>query len=249
MIDEIERAKSHSDLDKIRNGLDYIRKARFIFNVANGESNKILASADVRFALEVFENDEHVKSTRIRIDDGTSSSYQRSKSVRNLQGIRDGLQSNRGGKLREREFAASGFRLTDNISRIKANEYYINAIEKYIEEHPNKYDKEYFSTNKNHSEQGGFSNAQIEDVRRKYQGTKEWMKAPNGKPTNLTEEQWLAVRTPNFKKWFGDWENDPENASKVVDENGEPLVVYHGSKKKFEAFDKEKQSNASFTKV
>ena len=53
--------------------------------------------------------------------------------------------------------------------------------------------------------------------------------APNGKESKLTEEQWLWVRTPNFKKWFGDWENDPENASKMVDENGEPLVVYHGT--------------------
>ena len=58
--------------------------------------------------------------------------------------------------------------------------------------------------------------------------TDQWMKAPNGKPTKLTERQWLQVRTENFKKWFGDWENDPKNASKVVDENGEPLVVYHG---------------------
>lgn len=54
-----------------------------------------------------------------------------------------------------------------------------------------------------------------------------FMKAPNGKPTNLNEKQWLQVRTKAFKKWFGDWENDPKNASKVVDENGEPLVVYH----------------------
>jgi len=53
--------------------------------------------------------------------------------------------------------------------------------------------------------------------------------APNGKPSNLNEAQWNQVRTPEFKKWFGDWENDPENASKVVDENGEPLVMYHGS--------------------
>jgi hypothetical protein len=53
--------------------------------------------------------------------------------------------------------------------------------------------------------------------------------APNGKPSNLTPEQWKLVRTPQFKAWFGDWENDPENASKVVDENGEPLVVYHGT--------------------
>jgi hypothetical protein len=52
--------------------------------------------------------------------------------------------------------------------------------------------------------------------------------APNGKPSNLTPEQYKLVRTPAFKKWFGDWENDPKNASKVLDENGEPLVVYHG---------------------
>lgn len=71
--------------------------------------------------------------------------------------------------------------------------------------------------------------AQREAVRQQYEGTKEWMKAPNGEPTNLTEEQWLDVRTPNFKAWFGDWENNPDEASKVVDENGEPLVVYHGT--------------------
>ena len=52
--------------------------------------------------------------------------------------------------------------------------------------------------------------------------------APNGKKSNLTERQYAQVRTKAFKDWFGDWENDPKNASKVVDENGEPLVVYHG---------------------
>jgi len=54
------------------------------------------------------------------------------------------------------------------------------------------------------------------------------LKAPNGKPSKLTPEQYKLVRTPEFKAWFGDWENDPANASKVVDENGEPLVVYRG---------------------
>ena len=53
--------------------------------------------------------------------------------------------------------------------------------------------------------------------------------APNGKPSNLTPEQYKLVRTTEFKAWFGDWENDPANASKVVDENGEPLVCYHQS--------------------
>ena len=64
-----------------------------------------------------------------------------------------------------------------------------------------------------------------------------FMKAPNGKPTNLTERQWLQVRTKAFKDWFGDWENDSANSSKIVDENGEPLVVYHGSPNKFTIFD------------
>lgn len=63
--------------------------------------------------------------------------------------------------------------------------------------------------------------------RSKADGT--YMKAPNGKPTNLNEKQWIQVRSKAFKKWFGDWENDPQKSSKVVDKNGEPLVVYHGT--------------------
>ena len=60
--------------------------------------------------------------------------------------------------------------------------------------------------------------------------------APNGKPTNLTPEQYNLVRTPEFKAWFGDWEISPETASKVVDENGEPMVVYHGTTSDFSIF-------------
>lgn len=66
--------------------------------------------------------------------------------------------------------------------------------------------------------------------------------APNGKPSNLTPAQHALVRTPEFKAWFGDWEafagveggvwSDTTNSvSKAVDENGEPLVVYHGTDK------------------
>lgn len=63
-----------------------------------------------------------------------------------------------------------------------------------------------------------------------------FMKAPNGKPTNLNERQWLQTRTDAFKEWFGDWENDPENSSKVVDENGEPLVISHSTNSEFTEF-------------
>jgi hypothetical protein len=64
--------------------------------------------------------------------------------------------------------------------------------------------------------------------------------APNGKRSNLSNAQYDIVRTPAFKKWFGNWETDPENASKVVDENGEPMVVYHGTGATFDTFSKEK---------
>ena len=78
---------------------------------------------------------------------------------------------------------------------------------------------------------------ELDYVREKYINTDQYLKAPNGQDTKLTEDQWLQVRTPSFKKWFGDWENDLENASKVVDENGEPLVVYHGTTEDFDVFD------------
>lgn len=60
--------------------------------------------------------------------------------------------------------------------------------------------------------------------------------APNGKISNLNERQYLHVRTKEFKEWFGDWENNPSKASKVVDENGEPMVVYHGRSKNITEF-------------
>ncbi len=70
-----------------------------------------------------------------------------------------------------------------------------------------------------------------------------------------------GTRAKAFKEWFGDWEGDPEKASKVVNEQGEPqethnipgtgsqvkdksgkpVTVYHGtSKGGFDAFDKGK---------
>jgi hypothetical protein len=46
------------------------------------------------------------------------------------------------------------------------------------------------------------------------------------------------VNTSEFKKWFG--------KSKVVDENGKPLVVYHGTPAKFNAFKKTAIRDAGF---
>lgn len=57
---------------------------------------------------------------------------------------------------------------------------------------------------------------------------------------NFTESQ-------QFKRWFGDWQNDPDEASKVVNEDGTPKVVYHGTDAEFTAFSKEKLGAAHTT--
>lgn len=45
------------------------------------------------------------------------------------------------------------------------------------------------------------------------------------------------IQSQQFKRWFGDWQNDPEHASKVVNEDGTPKVVYHGTNAEFTVFD------------
>lgn len=69
--------------------------------------------------------------------------------------------------------------------------------------------------------------------------------APNGKPSNLTPFQHAQVRTAEFKKWFGDWENNPEDASQMLDENGEPRMFHHGSKNQFDTYSKDKFASAT----
>lgn len=55
-----------------------------------------------------------------------------------------------------------------------------------------------------------------------------YMKAPNGKPTNLSEKQWAQVRTTAFKKWFGDW----EKAARIEKVRRSKAVVISGSEYK-----------------
>lgn len=55
-----------------------------------------------------------------------------------------------------------------------------------------------------------------------------YMKAPNGKPTNLSEKQWTQVRTTAFKNWFGDW----EKAARIEKVRRSKAVVISGSEYK-----------------
>jgi hypothetical protein len=50
--------------------------------------------------------------------------------------------------------------------------------------------------------------------------------APNGSESNLNNKLHVYARSEEFKAWFGDWENHPNNSSKIVDENGEPMIYY-----------------------
>ena len=64
---------------------------------------------------------------------------------------------------------------------------------------------------------------EMADIKAKAIADGTFMKAPNGKPTNLTERQWLQVRTKAFKKWFGDWEKvAPKNIKgNLINQSGE----------------------------
>ena len=112
-------------------------------------------------------------------------------------------------------------------------------------------------------ELGHIKEKAIAEVRLFYNegGEFEYALAPNGERSMLNEKQWLETRTNNFKQWFGDWEyysqlshkenlteeekrdlnNLSETISKIIDENGEPAVVYHGTKWKFTEFYEEDQ--------
>ena len=88
---------------------------------------------------------------------------------------------------------------------------------------------------------------EMQSIKEKALADGTFMKAPNGKDTNLTERQWLQVRTKAFKKWFGDWENayrwtyrlydvnkaflEGAERDRLIEDfnNGKDVVIYAGS--------------------
>lgn len=58
-------------------------------------------------------------------------------------------------------------------------------------------------------------------------------------PENVNMKIMDQTQSLQFKRWFGDWQNDPARASKVVDAEGKPLVVYHGTDAEFSVFQSE----------
>ncbi len=120
-----------------------------------------------------------------------------------------------GNYLTNKKLLPKGFRLTPNTQL----EVFSNKVLKdLMSGKPLKAEKQ--ANNKSDMQLSQQEQAEMAEVRRKYQGTDQWLKAPNGEDTNLTERQWLQVRTPSFKKWFGDWENDPSDLDSFSDEIG-----------------------------
>ena len=199
--------------------------------------------------------------------------------------------------ISELKAKSAGKTLTDKFARTKVNQ--ARALTDIL-------------NNFNESEYSNEEQSIIDKAKKN--GT--FMKAPNGKPTNLTEKQWVQVRTKAFKDWFGEWENPKQiertittglevsssrtwldgsavvkrdnsyfyinndganieitkdeyddfnkgktivlnketkvvkeldtNFSKVLDENGEPLVMYHRSDDDISIFDINKSRHGGF---
>lgn len=66
---------------------------------------------------------------------------------------------------------------------------------------------------------------ELQLVKEKYWNTEEWMKAPDGTLTKLTERQWLITHSETFREWFGDWET-VEKVTKLY--YGNPIVMTEG---------------------
>ena len=102
----------------------------------------------------------------------------------------------------------------------------------YIENHPN--------TNKKPTKQPG-NKPTAEDEEGDASGATEkdtdgTVSARDIPPEERTYSD--IIQMPEFKQWFGDWTQ--QMGSKIVDDEGKPLVVYHGSTHDFEEFDYER---------
>ena len=78
---------------------------------------------------------------------------------------------------------------------------------------------------------------------------------PNGEKSKLSDDLNKIIRTPQFKEWFGDWElsyiyKDTDaleiECSKVLTNDYEPKLVWHGTGKEFSYFIFEKFPAAYF---
>ena len=198
--------------DAARDGLPYIKDMLTKYNQLKGMKAKLeylnRQAVKIEYARRCFDNDERIRNEAVRRVVGVQGQGAIHRAdVATLPAGGQGESRSNGRR--------AGLSRSVSGERSGARAHFEQLYEEM----------------KKHPETGAFSMAKFDRL-----SIEEPLLAPNGKPSNLTKEQYEAVRTPAFKAWFGDWEHDPANASKVVDENGEPLVVYHATLSDFTKF-------------
>lgn len=78
---------------------------------------------------------------------------------------------------------------------------------------------------------GTFASALVTDAQPNYGDLRNSRVARNAESVKQKNSEVVdeITESKNFKEWFGDWQNHPERASKVVNADGTPKVVYHGT--------------------
>lgn len=79
----------------------------------------------------------------------------------------------------------------------------------------------------NQNDEEKYNSKEEQSIIEKAKADGTYMKAPNGKDSNLNERQWVQVRTKSFKNWFGDWEKAVQieklKISKPIEITGEEV--------------------------
>ena len=135
-------------------------------------------------------------------------------------------------------------KLAENADLSRSDRYLLNTIKEKIENY-REFDNQEKSTlhggdKSIAGENGSYRDGQITEIDKGLDKLLEWAETKYQLAGQTTSD--------NFKKWFGDWENDPKNSSKVVNEKGEPLLMYHGTSSDFNIFDKKLIKSTNYGK-
>lgn len=64
--------------------------------------------------------------------------------------------------------------------------------------------------------------------------------------SNVNRKIDTVLKSRQFIRWFGDWQNSPETASKVVNDDGTPRVMYHQTGARFTVFNTDNEVAGKF---
>lgn len=215
--------------------------------IYNDESQQYTIELDghaVNFTVSIYRTSEwDGGKMKTVIHKGTqySSSDLESDSMMSARSVRDYLDE-------ITDQVITGRDSQDRIDAYKARIERINAETEQMrqrEGQPFQYAKELEEARKNVEEYTVLMKKEMEEKEAKYAQQQKEAEANGttfdlGKAEDNSEDDDDVLRRSDedyddkvysqaFKDYFGDWENDPGNASKVVDENGTPQILHHGT--------------------